>query len=421
MKLRHFSAAFLAAACMASSVLAEEAAVLRLALAEELLGAAQQGKPAPGNLPVPQDRPLTTAEVISALQTQAGAVRWTPERLKRFIADMPKVETHLHLDGSLTPETIQSLARRQNYAPLRDKSLGEIRALAVVNEPRESLAKVLDAFKTIYPLLYTPEAVERMAYDCLANAAKDNIRYVEVRFAPALQAKPDFSVNAVVEAALKGLKRAERDFPVKSGLIISLYRPLSKEQNEAMLQAAVRYEGQGVVGIDLAGDEAQHPLTEFKDFFKRAKEAGLRLTVHAGEVPGSKDLSTALDIGVDRISHATLLANDPEMTRKIAAQVLPIEVNLTSNLRTGAILSYDRHPVKDWIRSGVPVSLSTDDPGVFGITLSGEYNVLAGALGLTPDQIIAVQVGAIDSLFLSDADKDVLRAQFLAQTRRLLR
>lgn len=371
---------------------------------------------AAAEVPPAEGRALTTEEVTRALQARARGVSWDKDKLARFLAAMPKVETHVHLDGALSPETIRELARRQGYAPLKDKSLEEIRALAVVDVPRESLAKVLEAFKTVYPLLRAPEAVELMAYDYLKAAAKDNIRYVEVRFAPALQATDSFDVEAVVDAALRGLRRGERDFKVKSGLILCLYRPLPKEQNEAMLKAALRRRGQGVVGVDLAGDEARHPLSDFKDLFKRAKQGGLSVTVHAGEVPGSSDLQTALELGVDRLSHATILDSQPDVLREVARKRLPIEVNLTSNLRTGAVVRYEDHPVKGWIEKGIPVSLSTDDPGVFGVTLTQEYQVLADKLGLGAPEIIALQVGAIDSLFLPEAQKADLRSKFLTET-----
>lgn len=391
---------------------------LQVHRAGALLLAAQGGPAVEGAAEAPpaSGRALTTEEVTRSLKARANRVSWDKAKLARFLAAMPKAETHVHLDGTLSPETIQELARRQNYAPLKDKSLEEIRKLAVVDAPRESLGKVLEAFKAFYPLLRTPEAVELMAYDYLKAAAKDNIRYVEVRFAPALQAAGKFDVEAVVDAALKGLRRGERDFKVRSGLILCLYRPLSKEQNEAMLKAALRRKGQGVVGVDLAGDEAQYPLSDFKDLFKRAKTGGLSVTVHAGEVPGSKDLQTALELGVDRLSHATILDSQPDVLQEVAGKRVPIEVNLTSNLRTGAVGRYEDHPVKGWIEKGIPVSISTDDPGVFGVTLTQEYQILADKLGLGPSEIIALQVGAIDSLFLPETGKAELRSKFLAET-----
>jgi adenosine deaminase len=245
------------------------------------------------------------------------------------------------------------------------------------------------------------------------------MRYMEVRFAPALQAAPGFSVDDAVDAVLEGLRRGEKDFGVRSGVIICLYRPLSLEQNEAMLESAIKHRGRGVVGIDLAGDEAKFPLSRFKELYRRAKEAGLFTTAHAGEVPGSADLETALELNVDRLDHATLLEQRPDLLRLVIQRRLPIGVNLTSNLRTSAIHSYKEHPIAAWYRAGIPVMISTDDPGVFGIDLAHEFRVLL-ELGFTPEDLIAIQWRTIDGLFLPPAEKQALRARFETEMGRLL-
>jgi len=354
----------------------------------------------------------------------AAEIRWTPELVDRLIEGLPKVETHLHLDGSLSPSAIKALAKRQRYAPLAGKSVAEIAALTVVDKPKDSLAEVLKAFETVYPLLHTPNAVETMAYEAVAAAARDRALYVEVRFAPALQAAPGFTSEQALKAALKGLKRAEKDFGVRSGVIVCLIRPfgfVSRDKNAAMTALAIKYKDRGVVGLDLAGNEAAQPLADYREFFARAKAAGLRLTAHAGEVPGSRDLETALELGVDRLGHATLLAEKPELLKQVVARRLPIEVNLTSNLRTSAVADLARHPAKDWYAAGVPIALSTDDPGVFGIDLDHEYRLLARDLGFAPVDVIAVAAQGIDALFLPEASKRELRARFDADVRALLK
>ena len=358
------------------------------------------------------------------VRAAVSKVRWTPELTDELIRRMPKVEVHLHLDGSLSPKTIRELAREQGYAPLSGKSEAEIAKLAVVDKPLASLSEVLAAFTTVYPLLHTPRAVERMSYEAAMSEARHNVRYLEVRFAPALNAGEDFSMEQALKAALKGLARAERRSGVKTGVILCLLRPfalVSREQNEETVALAIRYKDRGVVAVDLAGDEAAQPLSDFRGLFAKAKAAGLRLTVHAGETPRSRDLETALDIGVDRVGHATLLASQPRLLREFQRRRIPIEVNLTSNLRTAAVKDLSGHPVRQWYAAGIPVALSTDDPGVFGIDLDHEYRLLARTLHFPVTDLLAVSFEGIDALFVPEARKGELRARFEAESLAILR
>ncbi|NJK33432.1 MAG: hypothetical protein HC927_14085, partial [Deltaproteobacteria bacterium] len=287
-----------------------------------------------------------------AARARADAIVWTDETRERFVADLPKIETHLHLDGAVSPKTIARLAGEQGYKPLLGLSEAEIAALTVVEEPREDLAAVLEAFFTIYPLLHTPDALETLAYDFIADADAQNIRYVEVRFAPALQAVPGFAIEAVLEAVLTGLERGRRDFGIDSAVIVCLFRALPLEVNAAMLDAAIAFRDRGVVGIDLAGDEAEVPLSAFAELYRRAGDAGLFRTVHAGEVEGSTDLALALELGVDRIGHAKYIEAEPALFERVLRSGVGLEVNLTSNHRTGAIASLAEHPAKRWFDAG---------------------------------------------------------------------
>jgi adenosine deaminase len=366
---------------------------------------------------------LAGADLPAGLRERFERVDWTAARVEALVRRMPKAETHVHLDGSLKPETLLRLSRELDHAPLKDLSLAEIRRRAVVDVPRGSLTAVLEAFSTVLPLLRHPAALETAAYELLASAAGQGTRYVEVRFAPALHTAPGFGKAAAHDAVLRGLERGRRDFGVRSGVIVCLIRPpayVSLEANEEMLDLAIDRRGRGVVGIDLAGDEGAAPLSAYAHLYRRAKAHGLRLTAHAGEVAGSADLETALALGVDRLGHATLLAGKPELLAEVVRRGTTVEVNLTSNLRTGAVRSLEEHPVRDWFRSGVRVALSTDDPGVFANDLPGEYLILHRALGFSPADLAAVALQGVDSLFLPRAERRRLRHEFEAGLGRLL-
>jgi adenosine deaminase len=208
-----------------------------------------------------------------AIRREAARIRWTAALTERLIREMPKVETHVHLDGTLTSGLIQELANAQGLPPFAGKSLEEIRRVAVVDSPRGSLQQVLDAFATFLPLLKRPEAVERVAHEVVKSARRQNIRHVEVRFAPVLHETRGFPLDDVLAAALRGLERGRGEWGVSSGVIVCLIRPfelVSREQNERMLELAIRHAGRGVAAIDLAGNEAAAPLSAFRDFYGRA-------------------------------------------------------------------------------------------------------------------------------------------------------
>ena len=355
---------------------------------------------------------IVSRSVPTSLAARLRSTQWMPDRVSSFIARMPKVETHVHLDGTLSPKTIAALAAAQRYAPLMGKSEQDIRAVAVVTDPRESLGAVLKAFDVFYPLLHTPDAMQRISEDLLESANRQHTKYIEVRYAPALQATPTFSMESTLEAVLKGLEAGKRKWGVDSGVIICLYRPLSREQNAQMFELAAKYYGKGVVGLDLAGDEAKYPLSGFEEFYRKAKSAGMSTTVHAGEVPGSPDLGLALRLGVNRIGHGAFLASEPALMAEAARLRITVEANPTSNLRTGAIKRLADHPAKRLFDAGVPITVSTDDPGVFGNTLTDEYMILAKELGFSMPEIVAVVFQGIDALFASDAVKARLRAEF---------
>jgi len=360
----------------------------------------------------------------SGLRARVRAARWTPERVAAFAAAMPKVETHLHLDGALSPETVRLLAETVRDSPLRGLSSAEIRRRVVVDAPRPALADVLAAFDAFYPLLRSAAAVELAAYELIRDAARQNILYAEVRFAPVLQAAPGFTAQNALDAALRGLARGGTDFGVGSGVIICLLRPfaaISRETNAELADLAVACAGRGVVGLDVAdvgaGDEA---LSSYGAWLRRGRAAGLGLTAHAGEAARGRELEDALDLGVDRIGHGVRLQDQPDLLAEVVRREVVLEVNLTSNLRTGAVPSYAAHPARTWRDAGARVTLSTDDPGVFGADLTHEYGVAARELGFGAEDLLDSAWTGLDGLFLPVAEKRSLAARFETRAERAL-
>lgn len=346
------------------------------------------------------------------------------EKLEAFLAALPKVENHLHLDGALSPATVKVLADAFPDNPLRGLSVDDIRRKVVVDRPRAALAEVLAAFDAFYPLLKSGAAVELAAFEAAREAARQGVLYHELRFAPVLQENWDFTPRQAVEAALRGIDRGRAEFGVGAGLILCLLRPfsvVSRAKNEEMAALALDFAGRGVVGLDVAdagaGDE---PLSSYARWLGAGRTAGLGLTAHAGEAPRDGEIEAALELGVNRIGHAVRLRDRPDLLRAVQTAGVFIEANLTSNVRTGAVASYAEHPVRAWFDAGAKVTLSTDDPGVFGVDLTHEYRILVRELGFAPRQLVQIARAGIDSLFLSAKARRTLEAEFDQRAARAL-
>ncbi|MDE2491993.1 MAG: adenosine deaminase [Elusimicrobia bacterium] len=358
------------------------------------------------------------------LRAAARRVPRTPEALARLIAALPKVETHLHLDGAVSAETAARLAADAPGSPLRGLPVEEVRRRVVVDRPRAALPEVLAAFGAFYPLLRSAAAVELVAYELLREAARQNVLYSEVRFAPVLQAAEGFPPEAALDAALRGLSRGRADFGADSGVIICLLRPfsaVSREDNAAMAALAVSRAGRGVVGLDVADAGAGDArLADYGPWFQAARAAGLGLTAHAGEAGRPGELEDALALGVDRIGHGVALRESPALRAEVRRRGIFVEANPTSNLRTGAVSSYAAHPLKSWREEGLAVAVSTDDPGVFGVDLNHEYEVLARELGFGPEDLLEVAWAGVESAFVPAAERRALAERFEERARAAL-
>ena len=213
---------------------------------------------------------------------------------------------------------------------------------------------------------------------------------------------------------------------VSSGLILCLYRSLGPKENRAAFEGLKRFyrpenglARPGVVGMDLAGDEARYPTIQYAEFFEEGARLGIPATCHAGETVGTANLEAALALGVRRIGHGTHLAEHEPLLRQVVERRIPIEIGLTSNLRTKAVAGLAEHPALRFHRAGVRISLNTDDRGLFGIDLTHEYG-LAREAGFTLEELSAISVGAVDHLFLPAGDKRRLAASFSRETKALL-
>jgi adenosine deaminase len=329
---------------------------------------------------------------------------------------MPLVEQHAHVDGAARTATLLELARASGTALPADTLeglAGHVRA----GPSCRSLDGFLAIFETFYPVLALPGAMGRVAHELVVDAAADGVVHLEARCCPALQADAaGRDDEAVLREVLDGLLSGARETGCSVGAIVCCYRSLPPERNAALVELALRHAGRGVVGVDLAGPE-HLPGAPHAAAFARARDAGLPVTVHAGEAAGPDSVREALELlHARRIGHGVAAARDPDLTLRLAGEGIALECCLTSNLATGAVPAIARHPFDALRRAGVPVTVATDDPAVCDTTLSREHGLAARTWGYGPDTLAALTRTAIDAAFVDDARRRALHL-LLAEVR----
>lgn len=305
---------------------------------------------------------------------------------RELLGRLPKAELHVHLDSALRPETMLELARQAKFAlPTSDPAA--LRKFMLVDNA-SSLEDYLARFEYTIPLLQTPEAIERVAHEMVEDAARDGLRYLEVRYCPKLSTRGGLTMEQALEAELRGLARGERDFGVVTRVINCSLRHYPPEISVAIAQLSVAFRDRGVVAFDLAGGEAGRPPAVHQAAFDIAADGNLGITIHAGEAAGAASIAEAVHrCHADRIGHGTRLYEDPVLRDYLRDRRLLIETNITSNVQTRAAARASDHPVRGYLDAGVVVTLCTDGWLMTGVTLSDEYWLAHTQLGFTRAEI----------------------------------
>lgn len=315
------------------------------------------------------------------------------------LRQLPKAELHCHLDGSVRPATLLDLAREARVQMPRHtaEELAEFMRVDDAN----SLEDYLRRFDVTVSVMQTEEALERIAYELAEDAAEDGVRYIEIRNAPILNVVHGLTLVQAVEAPLRGLRRAEKDFGIIGRSIICALRAFTPEESLEMAQLAVEFRNDGVVAFDLAGGEKGHPAARHAAAFRYAREHNLAVTVHAGEGDGAESVREAVHIcGANRIGHGTRLIEDPDLTQYVNDRRIALEVCLTSNVQTKVADSYEAHPLREYFDRGLNVTLNTDNRLMSGTTLTDEYVHAAEHLGFTVDELAGIALNGFESAFL---------------------
>lgn len=307
---------------------------------------------------------------------------------------LPLIDLHRHLDGSVRLQTILDLGR-QHHLPLPAFDLGDLRPHVQVTTPQPGVMAFLQKFKWMTGVLVDYDACRRIAYENVEDARNEGIAYIELRFSPVFMAQAHgLHPAGVVEAVCDGVEAGVRDFGVRAHLVGIISRHFGVESGWQELDALLGQRDR-IVALDLAGDEANWPGELFAPHFRRGRDAGWAITVHAGEAAGPESIWQALHgLGAARIGHATRAGEDPALLDYLAEHRIGIEANLTSNVQTSTVPDYASHPLKSWLERGLLATINSDDPGISAIDLPYEYNVAAPAAGLSPAQIRQAQTNA---------------------------
>lgn len=306
--------------------------------------------------------------------------------------NMKKVELHLHLDGCIKVETA---------CKILNKKRRDLQNKMMVDDSNSSLSEYLEKFKIPNFIMQEQENLTLISKELIEDLKKDHVIYAEIRFSPLLHTKKGLTFQQIIDAILKGLKNKS----VKTNLILCMMRNASKDENLKVIELASHYLKKGVVGVDLAGDEAKYPTYLFEDLFQKVNELGIPLTVHAGEVGSSSNIKVAIKNHAKRIGHGIRLVEDPALLELVKKKKITLEICPTSNVQTKAVKNYQAHPIKELIDRGVLISINTDNRTVSNTTLTHEYELLNQYFNLSKKDFIKLNKNAIEASFLSHSEK----------------
>ncbi len=338
----------------------------------------------------------------------------TTHRSIEFYQALPKVELHRHLEGSLRLETLTEIAQQHGIAD------GEqLHRLVQVN-PSEpcTVQNFLSKFEILRQFYCTPEIIGRVTREAIEDAARDNIRYLELRFTPAALCKArGFALAEVMDWVLAGAQQVQTADGPLIHLIVSINRHEPPSLAAQVIQLAVDCMHRGVVGIDVAGNEADFPnLDQFAGMLAEARQAGLGLTIHAGEWGSAQNIADAIiHYQADRIGHGVRVVEDAAVMALARKAGIPFEVCLTSNIQSGVAASLSAHPLQRMLAAGLHITLNTDDPAISQITLGGEHQLACEQLELPLTVLKGCLLSAIQAAFLPEAERAALSQQLEAE------
>jgi len=315
-----------------------------------------------------------------------------PDRPNSFIRLLPKAELHLHLEGAIDAATLLELKHRHGQSG----SLAEVEKL--YRYP--NFDGFLMPFKAVTEHLRSPEDYELITYGLMQQLKEDNILHAEIYVSVGVCLWRNQDFPAIFEGLERGRQRGEHDFGISVLWIFDAVRHFGAEAAQKVFELAVGYRDRNVIAVGIGGDEQKAKPELFRDSYAYAADNGLHLTAHAGETAGPESIWGAINLRAERIGHGLTAAQDPDLLEELAQRQVPIEICITSNLRTGCCKTVSEHPVKQYFDHGLMITLNTDDPAMFGTTLSHEYQLAQQAFGFTDEHLRELARNSFEASFL---------------------
>jgi adenosine deaminase len=332
---------------------------------------------------------------------------------------LPKTDLHVHLDGSLRLETILDIARRDPSIELPATDVEGLRAVIGCGNHFGSLVEYLRGFDITLRVMQTEESLERIAFELAEDAHRENVRYMEVRYAPMLHTRRGLKLTRVVEAVLDGLRRARETYGIKANVIICGIRNISAESSYQMAELAVAYKSRGVVGFDLAGAEADFPAKHHRQAFQLVRDNNINCTIHAGEAYGPESIAQAIHVcGAHRIGHGCRLRENGDLLHYVNDHRVPLECCPSSNVQTGAVRDLASHPLKLYFDLGLRVTINTDNRLITDTSVSKELSLVHREMRVPFADIKAMILAGFKSSFQPFHEKQAMLRRVAAELDR---
>jgi adenosine deaminase len=321
--------------------------------------------------------------------------------MEEWINQLPKLDLHCHLDGSISPETMGILLEEEGISLPPQ----QLQKSLQVSEDCANLTEYLEKFDLPLKCLQTEKALKLAAYDLLKNAAQENVKYIEVRFAPMFHVNRGLTCKQVIESVLEGIKEGEKEFPIYANIIVCAMRHHSLENNLKMLSCSREYLGAGIVALDLAGDEISYPTRAFRELFLRASQLDMPFTIHSGECGSADNVRDAVAFGAKRIGHGIAMQKDPELMKLCREKRIGFEICPTSNFQTKAVTSWKEYPLKLFLEQGILATINTDNRTVSGTNVTREMLLALNHMNLSESLIEKLLQNAVEITFADDTIK----------------
>jgi adenosine deaminase len=325
---------------------------------------------------------------------------------------LPKVELHRHLEGSLRLDTMLDVARQHGITIPADV-LRLSNLVQVQEEDKFTFQNFLAKFNTLRLFYRSPDVIDRITREAVEDAAKDNVKYMELRFTPvALSRAERFPLHDVIDWVMTSAQQAAEKCDMVVRLIASVNRHESTDLAEQVAWLAVEHMKNGLIALDLAGNEAEFPTQPFYGIFREARQSGLHVTIHAGEWGPAKNVKEAIEeLGAERIGHGVRVVEDESIVSLARERGTAFEVCMTSNYQSGVVKSLDSHPLVKMLDAGINVTINTDDPSISRITLSHEYYTACEDLHMPQNTLKQRIIAAAQSCFSTETEKEKLVKQ----------